>query len=312
MYVLGIDAGGTKTQCAVADATGKILGMGYAGAANHQTVGIERTVDSLKKAIFEALEQAKIRMEDISYGVFGMAGADEADDFEILVPAVERLMGNIPCEVVHDSWIGFRAADKGKMGVVSICGTGAGHAGQNKQGQRLTLRNLDYRTGNLGGGSEIVEKALHYAFRSNEATWDKSKLEEVIPEIFEKNSLDEVCVILKHEEMTEMQQHKIPICVFQLAREGDKVCQKILSDMGYEEGRYAAAIIRRLGMEKEKVPMILIGSLFKTEEPYLINAYMKGAREAAPEAYPVILKEAPVLGAVGLALDHMRKEKEDL
>ena len=39
MHVLGIDAGGTKTVALLADADGRILGEGRAGAANLQTEG---------------------------------------------------------------------------------------------------------------------------------------------------------------------------------------------------------------------------------------------------------------------------------
>lgn len=310
MFVLGIDAGGTKTQCMIADETGKILAESFSGPANHQVIGIEKTVESLQKAISEALAQTGLELSDIAYSVFGMAGADEEDDFQILVPAVEKLLGNKRFEVVNDGWIGFRSANQGHAGVVSICGTGAGHAGENFQGERLALRNLDYITGNYGGGNDVAKKAVHYAFRSEEGTWDKSLLEKEIPAVFDKTNMSEVCAILKYNKMTYEQERKIPIIVFELARKGDIVCQKLLTDLGYEEGRYAAAVARRLHMEKDSFPAVLIGSLFKTGEPILLNAYLRGLHEAAPGAYAVIPTEAPVKGAIGLALDYLQMEEK--
>lgn len=307
MYVIGVDAGGTKTQCLVTDENGQICGEGIAGRANHQVCGIEETIQSLESAVHQALNAAGLTMADIAYGVFGMAGADEPDDFEILNPAVKRVMGDVDFQVVHDSWIGFYSANVEDMGVVSICGTGAGHGGINRQGERLTLRNLEYITGNYGGGADLVEKALHYAFRSEEKTGDFSMLEKRVPEIFNVQTMEEVCAILKHQELLKEQKYQLPILVFTLANEGDLVCQKLLMDMGYEEGRYAAGIIRRLHMEQEQVPVVLIGSLFKTGNSYLIDSYMKAVREAAKDAYPVIPKEAPVKGAVKMALNHLKR-----
>ncbi len=301
MYVLGVDAGGTKTHCAIADKTGKIIGEGFSGSANHQICGIEVTINSLQTAIEKALAAADICLNDISYGAFGMSGADGEDDFRILTPAVAGIMGDIPFKIVNDSWIGLYSAIEDDMGVVSICGTGAGHAGQNRQGAQLTLRNLDYLCGNYGGGGELVQQGLHYAFRSNEGTYDKSLLEEMMPPIFGVDTMEEVCTIVKSGEMTAQQEFKIPIAVFEAAHKGDCVSQKLISDMGYEEGRYAAAIIRRLGMEKEKVPVVLIGSLFKTKEPLLVDSYMKTVKEAAPDAYAVIPEVAPVTGAIRMA-----------
>lgn len=306
MYVLGLDVGGTKTHAAVAEMSGKIIGEGFGGQGNHQTCGIETASVSMQNAINAALKQAGLELCDIAYTVMGVSGADGPEDYEILTPAVTTLMNGVPFTIVHDSWIGLRAAAEDYVGVVSICGTGAGHSGRNRNGQELTLRNLDYITGNMGGGSEIMEKALHYAFRSEEGTWEKSLLEEAIPKVFGVENMDGVCNILRREEMTPEQEYQIPIVTFQLAKEGDLVAQTIITQMGYEEGRYGAAILKRLNMCDNPVPVVLIGSLFRTKEPLLIDSYMKAIHEVAPKAYAVVLDEAPVVGAVKLAIDAVK------
>lgn len=311
MYVMGVDAGGTKTRCMICDEKEHIVGRGEAGAAQHQMYGIAQTKENLTLAVERALTQAKLCLSDISYAVLGMSGADGEDDFALLIPAVGEVLSDVPYEVLHDSWIGLRAALGGANGliegVVSICGTGAAHAGMNGRGERLTLRNLDYITGNCGGGGELCEKALHYAFRSEEGTYDKSVLEELIPPVFGVKTMEEVCGLIKNDGPSEKQRYGIPIVVFEAAKRGDAVAAKLLSDMGREEGRYAAAVIKKLGMTEKKVPVVLIGSLFQTGEHLLIDAYMEQVHMAAPQAYPVILKEEPVLGAVRFALDKMRQ-----
>lgn len=311
MYVMGVDAGGTKTRCMICDEKEHIVGRGEAGAAQHQMYGIAQTKENLTLAVDRALTQAELCLSDISYAVLGMSGADGEDDFALLIPAVGEVLSDVPYEVLHDSWIGLRAALGGANGliegVVSICGTGAAHAGMNGRGERLTLRNLDYITGNCGGGGELCEKALHYAFRSEEGTYDKSVLEELIPPVFGVKTMEEVCGLIKNDGPNEKQRYGIPIVVFEAAKRGDAVAAKLLSDMGREEGRYAAAVIKKLGMAEKKFPVVLIGSLFQTGEHLLIDAYMEQVHMAAPQAYPVILKEEPVLGAVRFALDKMRR-----
>lgn len=331
MYVMGVDAGGTKTRCMICDEKEHIVGRGEAGASQHQMYGIAQTKENLTLAVERALTQAKLCLSDISYAVLGMSGADGEDDFALLIPTVGEVLSDVPYEVLHDSWIGLRAAlggaaegsaadgaaegcpaGNGKAngvieGVVSICGTGAAHAGMNRRGERLTLRNLDYITGNCGGGGELCERALHYAFRSEEGTYDKSLLEELIPPVFGVKTMEEVCGLIKNDGPNEKQRYGIPIVVFEAAKRGDVVAAKLLSDMGREEGRYAAAVIKKLGMTEKKVPVVLIGSLFQTGEHLLIDAYMEQVHMAAPQAYPVILKEEPVLGAIRFALDKMRR-----
>ena len=289
MYVLGVDAGGTKTHCAVADHTGRILGEGLSGPGNHQTCGLARTKYSLQQAVDQALERAEIRRKDLAFAVFGMSGADGEDDFAVLNPLVKEVRGGIRFEVMHD-------------------GTGAGHSGKNGRGEELTLRNLDYLTGNTGGGSELAEKAMHYAFRSEEGTWEKSALEESVPELFGMETMEEVCGILKNGGLPAAQAAQLPTLVFRLAEEGDSVCRMLISKMGEEEGHYAAAIIRRLHMETETVPVVLIGSLFHTKNPLLVEPYKKEVIKTAPNAYLVIPDAAPVTGAVRVALERLEQK----
>lgn len=310
MYVLGIDAGGTKTHCVIADENENILAEGLAGASQHQLFGIRQTEENLQLAVSAALKEADLTLQDLSYAVLGMSGADGEDDLALLNPAAEKVLPGVPFRVVHDAWIGMYSALKEPFGVVSICGTGAGHAGRNRQGDELTLRNLDYRLGNYGGGGDLVEKALHYAFRSDEGTYEKSALEAAVPPIFGVSTMEDVCRLLKQNPLSDRERYQLPITVFQLANSGDSVCRMLIQDLGHEEGLYAAAVIRRLHMENEQVPVVLIGSLFHSDDPLLLDPFMEAVRTAAPAAYPVLPTRKPVTGAVRMALFILQDIKE--
>lgn len=310
MYVLGIDAGGTKTHCVIADENENILAEGLAGASQHQLFGIRQTEKNLQLAVSAALKEADLTLQDLSYAVLGMSGADGEDDLALLNPAAEKVLPGVPFRVVHDAWIGMYSALKEPFGVVSICGTGAGHAGRNRQGDELTLRNLDYRLGNYGGGGDLVEKALHYAFRSDEGTYEKSALEAAVPPIFGVSTMEDVCRLLKQNPLSDKERYQLPITVFQLANSGDSVCRMLIQNLGHEEGLYAAAVIRRLHMENEQVPVVLIGSLFHSDDPLLLDPFMEAVRTAAPAAYPVLPTRKPVTGAVRMALFILQDIKE--
>ena len=310
MYVLGIDAGGTKTHCVIADENENILAEGLAGASQHQLFGIRQTEKNLQLAVSAALKEADLTLQDLSYAVLGMSGADGEDDLALLNPAAEKVLPGVPFRVVHDAWIGMYSALKEPFGIVSICGTGAGHAGRNRQGDELTLRNLDYRLGNYGGGGDLVEKALHYAFRSDEGTYEKSALEAAVPPIFGVSTMEAVCRLLKQNPLSDKERYQLPITVFQLANSGDSVCRMLIHDLGHEEGLYAAAVIRRLHMENEQVPVVLIGSLFHSDDPLLLDPFMEAVRTAAPAAYPVLPTRKPVTGAVRMALFILQDIKE--
>lgn len=308
MVVIGIDGGGTKTHCYVGNGLGEVLGEGFGGKANHQTCGIETTRKSIVEAMLQALGNAEVSLGDIDYAVFGLSGADEAMDFAVLQPMCLDIMGPIPHVVVNDTWIGLRSASR--FGLVSICGTGGAHAGRNAQGQELILRNLDYLTGNRGGGGELAETALHYAFRSNEGSFDKSAIEEVMPRLFDVETMEDVYNLLRNEGMSHEIAFKIPIEVFRLAEEGDDVASMIIKEMGTAEGQYAAGIIRQLAMTELAVPCVLVGSLFATGFPLLVDSYMKEVHKVAPKAYMVLPDKNPVYGAMMMAVDLVEKYLE--
>ena len=51
-YIIGIDGGGTKTECAIADLSGKILYRTFGKSSNFLTIGIDAAVENL----FELIE----------------------------------------------------------------------------------------------------------------------------------------------------------------------------------------------------------------------------------------------------------------
>ena len=119
--------------------------------------------------------------------------------------------------------------------------------------------------------------------------------------MFHVEKMAQVCDCLLKKELTTEQRFRLPIVLFEAAGQGDRVAQEIIRDMGYQEGRYASAIIKRLGMEAEKVPLVLIGSVFRTRSPYLLEPYLSAVHEVCPAAYLVLVDKAPVMGAIRIA-----------
>ena len=58
MYVLGIDAGGTKTVCLLADDDGRVLAESHAGGANLQASGELEVEKVLHQVMEETLSAA--------------------------------------------------------------------------------------------------------------------------------------------------------------------------------------------------------------------------------------------------------------
>jgi Predicted N-acetylglucosamine kinase len=302
-YLVGIDGGGSKTHCIIGDCKGNILAEGASTGSNYQTVGTEAARSAINSAIVNAMDVLGITCNDIDYFVFGLAGADTENDYKVLNNVCKGICGHERFRVLNDTWIGLRAGTPENWGIVTICGTGGACSGRNREGREVTLRNLTYEAGNRGGGSEIVQKALHHAYRSEEKTGRKTRLEYEIPRLMDRNSMDDLLDMVIERIPDTRIIAELPVLVCRLANEGDIVCQDILIDTGHALGEIAGGVTKRLGMENEAFNVALVGGVFKTNNPLLVDEYTTTLHRTAPYARIGVVCNKPVIGAYYLALD---------
>ena len=76
--VLGIDGGGTKTVCVLADSEGRVVGRGSGGATNPNLISVPEVKESLHKAMEETIhENPEIQIEAVCAGVAGVSASKE-------------------------------------------------------------------------------------------------------------------------------------------------------------------------------------------------------------------------------------------
>ncbi|HAI52501.1 MAG TPA: ATPase, partial [Firmicutes bacterium] len=71
MLFLGVDAGGSKTVAALADAAGQVVALAEAGRGNFQHSTIEAARNEVQRSIELAAAQAAIDANQISSAYFG-------------------------------------------------------------------------------------------------------------------------------------------------------------------------------------------------------------------------------------------------
>src|SRR5579863_3623706 len=74
-YSLGLDGGGTKTDCVLLDAQGAVIGEGRGGPANPLRCGFDAAFSSLRAAAAKAIAAGRIRPSDVTRVCAGLAGA---------------------------------------------------------------------------------------------------------------------------------------------------------------------------------------------------------------------------------------------
>src|ERR1051325_7805372 len=141
MQVLGIDAGGTKTLCLLADGDGAVLAEARGAGANLHVAG-EAGVETTLRALIGSTLGAAGGVPDAI--CIGMAGVDREDESDAIERIVRRIAGETRVLVVNDALIALVAGAGDAPGVVIIAGTGSITYGRN-------ARNEAARAGGWGG-----------------------------------------------------------------------------------------------------------------------------------------------------------------
>ncbi|MFX3636331.1 MAG: N-acetylglucosamine kinase [Candidatus Pristimantibacillus sp.] len=299
---LGIDAGGSKTHALLTDASGHVIGKGHGGNGNHQTAFGEAK-KSIEDACLQALQEAGVTKEEVTFAYFGLAGADREPDYEILRPMIASL-GFERHAIACDTMIGMRAGTKRSYGAVIISGTGFNSAARNAKGEELQYGGFGYLFGDgQGSGSDLAIHAFRSAVRSWEGREKPTLLTELVPQQLGYTSVQEMYDDALNNGIRPSV--KLAKTMFEAAGQGDAVAIRILEEAGLEHGNAVNALIKRLGMEQEIFDVVLTGSvLSRGSSPHMIDAIKLAVGEVAPNANVVKLSVDPVVGAVMSAMDN--------
>src|SRR5512142_2230044 len=106
MQVLGIDAGGTKTVCCLADGDGRVLAEARGGGANLQAegeLGVEKNLHAVMAQVLGESGRA------VAAVCLGMAGVDRAGDGAVVQGIMRRIASRSRVVVVNDALVALVA-----------------------------------------------------------------------------------------------------------------------------------------------------------------------------------------------------------
>ncbi|HSA22786.1 MAG TPA: BadF/BadG/BcrA/BcrD ATPase family protein, partial [Myxococcota bacterium] len=141
-FVLGVDAGGTKTLAALADEGGDVRGLGLGGAANYQGCGVLGAEQQLGRALAAAAAAAGADLGGLASAAYGVSGADRPKDFGVIRAILERLTPCPRLRLENDTLVALRAGTPDGVGIALIAGTGANAIGRNARGETCQVGGL--------------------------------------------------------------------------------------------------------------------------------------------------------------------------
>ncbi len=293
-YVVGIDAGGTKTVGLLADETGEILGQTRGGAGNLTVVG-EAGVEEVFRRVIGGLEAPG----PLAAVCVGIAGADRSGDRDAVRGILSRLGFDGPARVENDALVALVAGAPERTGIVVISGTGSVAYGVDPGGRSARSGGWGYLLGDEGSaywiGHAAVRKAIRAADGRGRATILGDKLAERL-------GLEVPAGLVSWFYDQQHFRHRVaelaPL-VEESAHDDDESARELLEEAAKHLARAARAVARKLTFP-EPYTVVLAGGAF-TACPSL-HRRIAGCLDL-PEARVVPLEDEPAVGAVTLALD---------
>ncbi|MEW6322239.1 MAG: BadF/BadG/BcrA/BcrD ATPase family protein [Acidobacteriota bacterium] len=298
MLVLGIDAGGSKTVCYLADDAERVHGEGRAGGANLQAQG-ELEVE---KVLHEATEQALgSHPGPVAAVCVGMAGADRETDHQVVAGIMRRLGFRVPTLIVSDARVALVAGCGDTPGVVIISGTGSICYGVDAAGRAARAGGWGYVLADEGSGYWIGREALMAVMRAFDGRGPATRLTPVVLDHFGARDAAQLVPAVYDGGLRRDAIAALAPLVSGAVEAGDPVAGEILSRAASELARAAESVISRLDMRGAVFPTLLAGGAFRAA-PSLAVRLTALLGEVAPRSTVAPLAVEPAVGAVRLAI----------
>jgi glucosamine kinase len=268
-YYLGIDGGGTKTRCVLADET-TVLAKAMSGGSNIVRLGEQQARQALDSGIHQVCAAARISPNQLRAVCVGAAGAARPEiarkTRSILVELIPEL-DPLSIEVVGDTVIALEAAFGAGPGVIAIAGTGSIVYGRNASGETARAGGWGFAVSDEGSGHWIGRRAIYSVLSAHDQGLNTA-LRSTIFQAWKIATIDELVQQANSTPPPDFPR-LFPV-VLHAAEDGDARARELLADAGDKLAALAAIVIRRLRTDASgnaraiaPLPVAMTGSVFR-------------------------------------------------
>lgn len=306
---LGFDAGGTKTDCVLLDATGQLLAGTTGGPGNPLRVGFAKAFFALEDAARRALSAARQETESVRAICAGVAGAGRPRVARRLASFLSHAFPQASVRVVTDIEIALEAAISHQSvdsrtnaaGIVIVAGTGSAACGRNSAGKMARAGGWGPWIGDPGSAYDIGRRAIEAALRARDHLGPPTTLgEKILSAEGAGRKLEGWDLIL--ERIAKRPDAVFPklFSVVIAAAAEDAVAQQILADAAKSLASLAKGVIDALSLNDQPFVLAKSGGVFGHSK-YLDAALDQELSRIAPAAQIDPLDISPAQAAAELA-----------
>jgi glucosamine kinase len=255
---MGIDGGGSKTECAIANEN-EVLGRFTTGTCKFQRVGREAATASLRSAVRGALQAANCNANDIRQSCIGISGASQP---EVREWATQTLAGLVSggVTVVGDNVIAHEAAFHGGAGILIVAGTGSIAYGRNHHGETARAGGWGPIVSDEGSGNWIGRSAVSAVLRALDGGTQTALLA-ALQQAWKISSREEIAGIANGSPAPDFAA-LFPL-VLAAAESGDTQALDLLDRAGHQLAHLASVVARKLWPSGAAIPIAGSGGVLK-------------------------------------------------
>ncbi|WP_263350626.1 N-acetylglucosamine kinase [Acidicapsa acidisoli] len=298
-YFLAVDAGGTKTEFALADEERELLRV-RTGAIQRQRVNEQTAQQNLDEALSQLESLTGVAMQSVRRSCVGTSG--------ITVPVVtqwlrEAFAASVGGELllIGDVEIALDACFPGARGVLVLAGTGSNIAGRSSDGTIVTAGGWGPALADQGSGHFIGREALRRGFLAI----DQERPTTLLTRAMQHWKLPSLAVLIEHANTKPSPDFSAlaPLVVAEAA-DGDPVAQEVLKEGGQDLAYLAGLVIQRIRkMEPASngsflpPPVAVAGSILGKVAP-VREALTQSLRHTYPDLQIIDAPADPITGAL--------------
>jgi N-acetylglucosamine kinase-like BadF-type ATPase len=306
-YVLGLDGGGTKTECVLMDAERNVRALGRSGPSNPLRVGFGGALAAVCEASQLALRSAKVSLENVVGICAGLAGTGQPDAARKMRRLLSEEYLGRSVHVCTDLELTLEATGDGPA-IVLVAGTGSAAVGRDAQGRVARVGGHGPLLGDEGSAYDIGKRTAMAELRKFDRTCTTSP--------FGAKILKEIAVSSWQE--FQARAYAVPDDVFPkifplvatAADEGDSAAQEQLQIAAAELARLVDELVDRLHLREMKFLLVKSGGVIQ-RSTYFDDQLNQRLREAAPQAEFGALVGTAAEAAGRIALQRLKGQGND-
>jgi glucosamine kinase len=294
-FYLGFDAGGTKTDCALADET-QILARTQNGSIKPLRVSAAQAEANMRALLEEISRQSGVDLKQVAVSCVGTAGVRLPQTKEWMQQIISRYAGG-DILICGDETTALDAAFPGEAGVLVIGGTGSNILGRTSTGETFNVGGWGPALGDEGSGYWIGHEGLKAALSAYDFQQPTMILDRV-KEFWSAATLGDITNIGNETPPPDFSQ--LARLIVECAEAGDAVALDILQLGGHLLGEGAVHAVRRLRSLEPDAPLpgiAYVGGILKGVR-FVRESMVQTIHQSLPMIH--VLPEAvdPVIGAL--------------